>query len=142
LAYGKQQFFMVFRLLSVTGLVSAEGEPDYVPYGGMFYTFFGNVLIDWGVAGGLIYCVIFGMICQYTWRKVVEGRSFFLMLYPFLASVIFHFPIVDMITGGGGVFYLIDICFAGLLFLLFSRMQFKSKRTAIAAGPSPKALGV
>lgn len=131
---GVMQFGPVVRFLDNAGVdvpSVAEAE-DRIPHPGLFYTFFGNVLMDWGVFGGLVYCLIFGMFVQALWLKARTGSLLCLLLYPFFACVVAYFPLSDMIVGAYGLFTIFGIVVSVAL-LHFFELVFKAraKRRAV-----------
>ena len=126
---GVMQFSPVVRFLDSAGVdvPSVDEGMARIPRPGLFYTFFGNVLIDYGIGGGLVYCFLFGVFAQALWLRAKAGSLLALMLYPFIVSVIFHFPMLDMISGGYGLFVAFDVVFAvGLM--EFFRLVYRAKR--------------
>jgi hypothetical protein len=110
---GQSQYYVFFRFLDAAQLTDSAAEDlSRYPYIGMFYTFFGNVLLDWGPIGAIAYCFLLGMLAQWIWLRAMAGRILAMLLYPLVASIIFHFLITDMLAGGAGSFYLIDIFLA------------------------------
>ena len=126
---GVMQFAPVVRFLNTIGVdtPSVDDGLARIPRPGLFYTFFGNILIDFGIVGGLIYCFVFGVFVQALWLRAKAGSLFCLMLYPFFVSVIFHFPMLDMIAGGYGLFVAFDVVLVvGLL--EFVRLLYRAHR--------------
>ena len=125
---GVMQFAPVVRFLNSAGVDTPSVDEGIarIPRPGLFYTFFGNILIDFGIGGGLVYCFLIGLFTQSLWLKAKSGSLFCLMLYPFFVSVIFHFPMLDMISGGYGLFVAFDIVFA-VGVMEFFRLVYKNK---------------
>jgi oligosaccharide repeat unit polymerase len=126
---GVMQFAPVVRFLNSAGVdtPSVDEGMARIPRPGLFYTFFGNVLIDFGITGGLVYCFVFGVFVQALWLKAKAGSLFCLMLYPFFMSVIFHFPMMDMISGGYGLFVAFDVVLA-VGIMEFFRLVYRARR--------------
>jgi hypothetical protein len=103
---GEMEFHIVLTALQDFGfnVPNPDEATDRIPKPGLFYTAFGNILIDYGVAGGLIYCFLLGAFVKGLYLKAQAGSLIAMLLYPFFASVIFHLPILDMIAGGYGLF--------------------------------------
>ena len=111
---------------------SVEEAEARIPQPGLFYTFFGNVLMDWGTIGGMIYCVLFGVFVQALWLKARAGSLLCLLLYPFFACVIVYFPLSDMIVGAYGLFTITAVVFAaGLLHFFGLAYKTGAKRMAV-----------
>jgi hypothetical protein len=132
--FGVMQFAPVVQVLNTVGVKTttvAEGQ-DRIPKPGLFYTFFGNVLIDYGVFGGLFYCFLLGAFIKLLWVRAKAGSLLCLLLYPFFVSVIFHFPMLDMIAGGYGLFVLFGIVFSvGLIRFFGAVYNVRQKRRAV-----------
>lgn len=126
---GVMQFAPVVRFLNTAGVDTPSVDEGLarIPRQGLFYTFFGNTLIDFGIIGGLIYCFVFGVFVQAVWLNAKAGSLLCLMLYPFFVSVIFHFPMLDMISGGYGLFVALDVVFA-VGVMEFFRLMYKARR--------------
>ena len=119
---GVMQFGPVYRYLDNLGLdvPSTDQAEERIPHPGLFYTFFGNVLLDYGAVGGILYCLLLGMFVQALWLKARQGSLLALVLYPFFASVIVQFPLSDMIVGAYGLFTIFAIVFSVALIHFFS----------------------
>ncbi len=131
---GVMQFGPVVRFLNNLGVdtPSVEEAEARIPQPGLFYTFFGNVLMDWGVVGGLVYCLLFGVFVQALWIKAQAGSLFCLLLYPFFACVIAYFPLSDMIVGAYGLFTITAVVFSvGLLHFFELAYKARAKRMAV-----------
>lgn len=115
---GVMQFSALVRFLNSIGVDTPSVDEGIarIPRPGLFYTFFGNVLLDFGALGGLIYCFALGAVVQAVWLRARAGSLLCLLLYPFFVSVMFHFPMLDMIAGGYGLFVVFGVLFSvGLL---------------------------
>ncbi len=125
---GVMQFAPVVRFLNSAGVdtPSVDEGVSRIPRPGLFYTFFGNILIDFGIGGGLLYCFVLGVFVQALWLRAKTGSLFCLMLYPFFVSVIFHFPMLDMIAGGYGLFIALDIV-AAVGLVEFFRLAYRAR---------------
>jgi hypothetical protein len=126
---GVMQFAPVVRFVKSIGVdtPSVDEGMARIPRLGLFYTFFGNILIDFGVWGGFVYCFLFGAFTQALWLKAKAGSLLSLMLYPFFVSVIFHFPMMDMVSGGYGLFVAFDIL-AVVGTIEFFRLVYRARR--------------
>lgn len=132
--FGVMQFSPVIRFLDTLGVKvpSVEEAQDRIPHPGLFYTFFGTVLMDWGVVGSLIYCLLFGVFVQALWLKAQAGSLLCLMLYPFFACVIAYFPLADMIVGAYGLFTITAILLSvGLIHFFGLAYKARAKRMAV-----------
>ena len=131
---GVMQFGPVVRFLNNMGVdtPSVEQAEERIPHPGLFYTFFGNVLMDWGVIGGMLYCLFFGVFVQALWLKARAGSLLSLLLYPFFACVIAYFPLSDMIVGAYGLFTITAVVFSvGLLHFFGLAYKARAKRRAV-----------
>ena len=131
---GVMQFAPIVQFLNNVGVKTTtvdEGQ-ERIPRPGAFYTFFGNVLIDYGVIGGFIYCFCLGAFVQLLWIRARAGSILGLLLYPFFVSVIFHFPMLDMIAGGYGLFVIFGIFLSVGLIRYFGALdQIRQRRMAV-----------
>lgn len=109
IVYGASQFFPIVKLLNVIGIksISYSYLNSIVNETGVYTTFFGPVLIDFGWFG-FLYCYILGMISQYFYSKARRSNIVHLLIYPYIGSVIFHSPFINMIQAGMGLFVLIS----------------------------------
>lgn len=126
---GVMQFSALVRFLNSVGVDTPSVDEGIarIPRPGLFYTFFGNVLLDFGTLGGLLYCFALGAVIQAVWLRARTGSLLCLLLYPFFVSVMFHFPMLDMIAGGYGLFVVFGVLFSvGLL--KFCGAAFKARR--------------
>jgi hypothetical protein len=126
---GVLQFAPLIRVLNGFGVdtPSVDETAKRFPKEGLFYTFFGSVLIDYGVIGGLVYCFMLGAFVQLLWIKARAGSLFSMLLYPFFVSVILHLPIADMVSGANGVFIIFATCLSYCLVrLMGSKSRAKS----------------
>lgn len=127
---GVMQFNPVVRILSNLGVDTPPiDEPlSRLPRPGLFYTFFGTILIDYGAVGGLLYCFLFGAMVKAIWLRALSGSVPALLLYPFFVSVIFHFPMLDMISGGYGLFIVSAVLLSVFVMHFCEQMQRKKSR--------------
>ncbi len=134
---GASQFQILVRVLGETGLSvpDADEVTDRIPQPGIYYTAYGNVLLDYGVIGGLIYCFLLGAFAKFLFLRAETGSLLSALLYPYLASVLFHMPVLDMVSGGYGLIIFIQtlVCFGVLKFV--ERLAPRSRRYAVASLP-------
>lgn len=119
ITYGQLQFYVIFKLLRVFGVdIIDVSDPNILNTTfesvGLYTTFFGPVLIDFGYLG-FLYCFIFGAFSQYSWLKARNNNIFHLMVYPYFASVILHVSFINMIESGMGLYFLFTMVYSGII---------------------------
>jgi len=134
---GASEFQILVRVVGETGISvpDADEVTDRIPQPGIYYTAFGNILLDYGVIGGLIYCFLLGAFAKFLFLRAETGSLLSALLYPYLASVLFHLPVLDMVSGGYGLIIFIQtlVCFGVLQ--LVQRLARRKPRYAVAALP-------
>lgn len=117
IVFGFSQYYPIFKLLNYFGFqtITQYDLLQIIERVGVYQTFFGPVLIDYGIIGGAGYCFIIGMLSQYSWIKALKRNSFHLLIYPLIGSIIIHFSYVNMIQNGMGLYILVSLICVGII---------------------------
>jgi hypothetical protein len=121
MTYGAAQFYPFVKMLNVMGFnaVTSVHLLEIVEEPGVYTTFFGPVYMDFGYFG-FAYCFVLGFFCELSWYRARMGSLFHFMVYPFLASVLFHSSFLNMIQSGMGLYLLVALIAAGYILKLSS----------------------
>ena len=111
---GATQFYPIAKFMGVVGLDtwSATELESILEEPGVYYTFFGQVYMDFGY-WGFLYCFLIGLIAQMSWNRARIGDTLHRMVYPFLAAVMCHSSYLNMFQSGQGVYLLFALLVAG-----------------------------
>lgn len=97
---------------------NAEIERKTGKNAGLFYTFLGNFLIDWGILGPFIYCMIFIILTLVFLRRKQRNslsfskliRLFLLVLVPYFGAILYFYTSATL-TIDAFIFFLLSIGF-------------------------------
>jgi hypothetical protein len=111
-----QVFLRAFDIL--TGNGTRPSVADSNPLAGLYQTMFGDVYLDFGVIGGLVQCLLMGVIAALVHRARLKGNSAAQMIDPILKTFLLMGVFVSSLSSFG--LFVLLAAFALILLAAFS----------------------
>ena len=123
--YGKYEFYIFPKFLKIfgvdIGMDSSTMNDVSFHKSGIFTTFWGPVLVDFGVFWGTIYAFIVGYVTKIIYvRAAFDKRIFALLFYPFLASTIFSSFVIHSMADSN-IYYLVSAVISSIIYYLIKQ---------------------
>lgn len=121
--YGMMSFYIPVKIwFVVTGQPALETLlQDAQLRPGVYTTLFGPLLYDFGLYGGLIASMVFGVVIGWVSRQVFRGNIGWFPMYLLFCTFVVFFPVVNLFVSGMGQYALL----AALILLVCIRLIFK-----------------
>lgn len=118
--FGRYEFYTFPKFLKIFGIdIGIDSSTmNVVSFhkSGIFTTFWGPVLVDFGVFWGIVYAFVVGYLTKIVYvRAAFDKKIFSLLFYPFLASTIFSSFVIHSMTESN-LYYLVSALFSSVLY--------------------------
>lgn len=114
--YGEYTFGLFYKFMNMIGFSTLPIDLESsTPRFAVYTTFLGPLYVDFGFFS-FPFMFLFGMFTQLIWFKIKIGKEIYVPIYAYLSTVIFFFPVVNLIQSGLGLYVFISF---SLLILIY-----------------------